>query len=461
MVQSTISRFLRGCRTFYAQARKRKFAADAACGPRGEQGKNLPFPIRCGSLSREGNQMQERIIDRFMFHKIKIRRITFRAVDLLFILALFFFSFMIRWKLMPIESADYWGFLEEWMAQIREGGGFRSLDHQISNYSSPYMYLMCLISYITDNDLYGLKFLSITFDYLASFAMFLIIFQLSGSVRKAITGMAFLLLSPTVILDSAYWCQCDIIYTTFILYGLYGFFKGDSQTCFIFVGISFAFKLQAVFILPFLLIMWLKKKTVQLGDFFIIPLLYVVSLLPAWMAGRDLKELLLIYFDQTGTYPWGTLEYPNIYALLGEAMPDMHHAAEVSGAGTFMTIILLGCIAYYLYTEDVNLTEELLITLALFTVALIVYSLPHMHDRYGFLIDLLAVPYGILRVKRLPVTCGFMLISVLTFMPYLIAVHIVPLQYLSVALLGLILFVGYDLYRQIREHSLTVPGSSL
>ena len=128
--------------------------------------------------------MQERIIDRFMFHKIKIRRITFRAVDLLFILALFFFSFMIRWKLMPIESADYWGFLEEWMAQIREGGGFRSLDHQISNYSSPYMYLMCMISYITDNDLYGLKFLSITFDYLASFAMFLIIFQLSGSVRK-------------------------------------------------------------------------------------------------------------------------------------------------------------------------------------------------------------------------------------------------------------------------------------
>ncbi len=33
-------------RFFYAQARKGKFAAEAACGPRGEQGrKDLPYSI--------------------------------------------------------------------------------------------------------------------------------------------------------------------------------------------------------------------------------------------------------------------------------------------------------------------------------------------------------------------------------------------------------------------------------
>ena len=95
------------------------------------------------------------------------------------------------------------------------------------------------------------------------------------------------------------------------------------------------------------------------------------------------------------------------------------------------------------------MTDELLITLALFTVALIVYSLPHMHDRYGFLIDLLAIIYGTLNVKKMPVTGGFMLVSVLSFMPYLIAVHIVPIQYVAIALLGLIVYVGYDLYRQL------------
>ena len=394
--------------------------------------------------------MNERQMDKFLKKELHFKDITFQPVDIAFVICLFVIGFMIRWKLMPIESADFWGFLEEWMTKIREGGGYRSLGTQISNYTSPYMYLMCIVSYITENDLYGLKMISIIFDYLASIAVFLIVHHMTGNLRKGIVGMAILLLCPTVVLDSAYWCQCDIIYTTFILYAIYYLLKGSSNKCLIFVGISFAFKLQTMFIVPFLLIMWLKNKTVKLRYFLWIPVIYVLSALPAWMMGRDFKELMLIYFDQSGTYPWGTLEYPNIYALLGEAMPDMRHAAEVSGAGMFMTIMMLGCLAYYLYTKHVKLTDELMITLALFSVAIVVYSLPHMHDRYGFLIDLLAIIWGVVNVKKLPVTSGFVLVSVLTFMPYLIAVHIVPIQYVAIFLLALIVYVGYDLYKQIQ-----------
>lgn len=396
--------------------------------------------------------MNERIVDKVMFCELEIGKVKFKIVDMAFIVCLFVFAFLIRWKLMPIESADFWGFLEDWMTQIRDGGGFRSLDHQISNYTSPYMYLMCLVSCLTKNDLYGLKLISVLFDYLASIAVFLILHQLTGNVRKSIMGMAILLLSPTVILDSAYWCQCDIIYTAFILFALYFFFKDNSRLCLVFVGISFAFKLQALFIIPFFIIMWLKRKTVKLTDFFWIPVIYVISALPAWAFGRDFKELMTVYLKQAGTYPWGTLEYPNIYALLGEAMPDMRHANEVSGAGTFMTIMILGGIAYYFYVKEIDLTGELMITLALFTTAVIVYSLPHMHERYGFLVDLLAIIYGTLDGKKLPVTCGFTLVSILSFMPYLIAVHIVPVQYIAIALLGLILYVGSDLYRQINRN---------
>lgn len=397
--------------------------------------------------------MRERAIDKFMNEEIKIKGIQFRLVDIAFVVCLFVFGFLIRWKLMPIESADYWGFLEEWMNKIREGGGFKSLGTQISNYTSPYMYLMCILSYITENDLYGLKMISIVFDYLASVAVFLIIYHLTENRRKAILAMAVLLLCPTVILDSAYWCQCDIIYTTFILYAIYYLLKGSSNKCLIFVGIAFSFKLQTLFIVPFLIFMWLKNKTIKLRHFLWIPVIYVISSLPAWLMGRSFKELMLIYFDQSGTYPWGTLEYPNIYALLGEAMPDMRHAAEVSGAGTFMTIMILGGLAYYIYTKNMKITEEMMITLALFSVAIVVYSLPHMHDRYGFLIDLLAIIYGVLNVRKLPVTGGFVLVSVLTFMPYLIAVHIVPIQYVAIFQLVLIMYVGFDLYKQVQANA--------
>ena len=91
--------------------------------------------------------MEERTIDKVMFQSVKIGKIKFQVVDLVFILCLFMFAFMIRWKLMPVESADYWGFLKGWMEQIRSDGGFPSLGRQISNYTSPYMYLMCLVSY--------------------------------------------------------------------------------------------------------------------------------------------------------------------------------------------------------------------------------------------------------------------------------------------------------------------------
>lgn len=400
--------------------------------------------------------MKDRMIDRIMNREIKLGNIRFQVVDLAFVAALFVLAFMIRWKLMPIQSADYYGFLEQWMQTIRDNGGYRSLSMEISNYTSPYMYIMTILSYISTNDLYALKLVSVFFDYMASIAVFLIMYHMTAEVNKSIFGMAALLLSPTVIIDGAYWCQCDMIYTTFLLYAFYFFLKDNSKVSMIFFAISFAFKLQSLFLLPFFLIMWLKKRTIQLKHLLWVPVIYVISAFPAWMMGRDFKDLMMIYFDQSSYYPWGTLEYPNIYALLGEAMPDMRHAAEVSGAGTFMTIMLLGCIAYYIYTRRIRLTNELMVTLALFTVAIIVYTLPHMHDRYGYLIDLFAIIYGVYRVKKLPVTCGFMLVSILTFMPYLIAIHIVPIQYTAIGLTALIVYVGYDLYCQMKVNTLSL-----
>lgn len=404
--------------------------------------------------------MKERLIDRLMFTEIRVQEIKFKIVDIAFVLCLFLFAFLIRWKLMPIESADYFGFLEDWMQAIRQNGGYRSLGMQISNYTSPYMYLMTLISYISTNDLYALKLISVFFDYMGAIAVFLILYHMTANLRKSILGMAAILLAPTVFLDSAYWCQCDMIYSSFILFSFYFFLKDNSKKSMIFFAISFTFKLQSLFLMPFFLIMWLKRRTIQLRHLLFIPVIYAVSAVPAWMLGRSFKELMLIYFSQSSTYPWGTLEYPNIYALIGEAMPDMRHAAEVSGAGTFMTIILLGCLAYYLYTKNIKLTNELMVTLALFTVAVIVYTLPHMHDRYGFLIDLFAVIYGVNNSRKLPVTCGFILVSIISFMPYLIAVHIVPIQYVAIGLLALILFVGYDLYKQISKEPESNPAAT-
>lgn len=392
---------------------------------------------------------EDRVIDKILNKPFKIKSIEFKAIDLIFMLVLWIIAAIIRIKLYPIESADYFGFLAKWMDEIKSLGAWESLGHEISNYTSPYMYLMCIVSGF-DNTLYALKTISVLFDYSASIAIFLIVYECTHSTHKSVLAMSMLLISPTVFIDSAYWCQCDIIYTSFILWALYFFFKNKSSACFIFLGIAFSFKLQTLFIIPFIIIMYLKKKNIQLFDIVYVPAIYIVMQLPACLAGRPFKDLMMVYFSQSGYYPWGTLEYPNVYALLDETIDANHHMNEISGAGTWVAIMLLGFIAYYIYTKKINLTNDFLITLALFTVAITVYSLPHMHDRYGFLIDLLAIVYGILRPKKLPVTVGFMLISLLTFMPYLIAVHIFDIRIVAIIQLALITYVGYDLYNLIK-----------
>ena len=90
------------------------------------------------------------------------------------------------------------------------------------------MYLMCLVSYVTRDNLYALKTVSVIFDYVAALAMFLLVYEITCNVRRSIIGMALVLLCPTVIINSAYWCQCDVIYTSFVLLSLLYFYRDNS-----------------------------------------------------------------------------------------------------------------------------------------------------------------------------------------------------------------------------------------
>ena len=210
---------------------------------------------------------KERKLDQFLQYTVEIGEIKFQMVDLLFILCLSVVGLLIRIPLYPITSADYLGCLLPWMEEIRQTGGFFSLNHSISNYTSPYMYLMCLVSYVTRDNLYALKTVSVIFDYVAALAMFLLVYEITCNVRRSIIGMALVLLCPTVIINSAYWCQCDVIYTSFLLLSLLYFYRDNSRKSLVFMGIAFSFKLQALFFVPFLILMWLKGRTIKFRHF--------------------------------------------------------------------------------------------------------------------------------------------------------------------------------------------------
>lgn len=396
--------------------------------------------------------MQTRKIDSFLTGEVKVFGIKFTVIDLLFMAAVCVLAFFARWYLFPLKSGDYKGFLSRWMDKIQAMGAWNSLGVAISDYTSPYMYLMCLVSGF-ENDLTALKLVSVFFDYVGSVAMFLLVRQLTGDTRKGLMGMALTLLCPTVIINSGWWCQCDMIYCSFMVFAMYFLVKDNSRAACIMLGVAFSFKVQAVFLLPLLIILWLKNSTVKLQHLLYIPLVYVIMQVPAWIAGRPFSELMGVYLAQAGHYTQGTLKFPNIYELLDETYKHKHYMAEISGMGLCASIASLGVLAWYVYSRKFKMNSTIILTLALFSVSLALYTLPHMHERYGFIVDLLAIAYAVQRPGKFPVAILYIAISMLTYLPFLLGVYVFPFPVLAVVMLALDCYVGYDLVKQINEAS--------
>ena len=65
------------------------------------------------AVVKEEKQIGERWIDTFLQKSFTVRGITFEMIDVLFVAVLWVFAYIIRYKLFPIESPDYYGFLEQ------------------------------------------------------------------------------------------------------------------------------------------------------------------------------------------------------------------------------------------------------------------------------------------------------------------------------------------------------------
>ena len=118
-----------------------------------------------------------------------------------------------------------------------------------------------------------------------------IVYLCTGSRKKSQLAYGVFLFLPTVILNASVWSQCDIIYTLLILCSVYCLMKNKTWTGMWFYGAAFAVKLQSLFIFPFLVILWVRRK-VNLKHFITIPVMYLAAILPAWLAGRPFMELL-------------------------------------------------------------------------------------------------------------------------------------------------------------------------
>lgn len=206
----------------------------------------------------------------------------------------------IRVALYPVQTSDYTAFVSPWYDYIAAHGGFAALKDTFSNYNPPYLYLLALATYLPIPKLVAIKTISVLFDGLLSLFAYLILRRQTRSSRVPIGGALLLFFAPTIILNSAAWGQADALYAAFCLGSLFFLIAKRPAWACVFYGIAIACKLQAIFFLPVLLIPFLCRRF-PLRHLLLAPAAFVLLLLPALAAGRDVHSLASVYVNQVQT----------------------------------------------------------------------------------------------------------------------------------------------------------------
>lgn len=374
-------------------------------------------------------------------HKISVKKITFTVMDILLFLVLTGFALIMRYALRNVVAGDYKMFFEPWVSTLREaGGGIKGLSAEFEyvDYTTPYLTILSFISICPFlNTLLLMKLVSIFFDFVAAFAVMAIVYDRTKNMTYGILGYGALLMVPTVLTNGAMWAQCDIIFTSFVLWSLYFMLKDKPAWSMAFYGIAFAFKLQTLFLAPLYVILWMKGK-VKLKHFLFLPLMYVIGMIPSLLAGKSFWKLISVYFFQAnGQMDIYALshKFPNIYQLIGTDS----FLFEYADAGIWVTLGALMILMYCFARKQYEMNACLLLRMGMLLTMTVVFFLPHMHERYAILVDVMAIVYVFFDFRKLYIPVLTILCSFAGYTVYLAQNNIIPMYVYTILFLLLML----------------------
>lgn len=331
------------------------------------------------------------------------------------IISLIILAVALRMVFLSFQTADMTTFFLKWYHTLLKVGRIDALGTNFYNYSPAYIYLidiMTLFPWIPK--LVAIKLILIFFDFLAAIAVYKLIGINTSSKVTRWTGFFSILFLPTVFIESSLWGQADIIYTTFLLWSLFLILIDHPVTSIIGFSIGLCFKFQAIFFLPVLLILSLHKK-IKFYWFILIPVVYIISVIPCWARGRSLFELLTIYFQQAVTYSKLSMRAPNPYIFI-----DSRNNFEMKVyVGIWIAaVVSIGYILFRWRKWKRMDFYAIVFDAALFTT-LLPFMLPKMHERYFFTGCIFMLVLAIFDHKQIPATILLQASLLLSFIPYL------------------------------------------
>jgi len=364
-----------------------------------------------------------------------------RIVNVIALLIVLVLGLMVRKTFIWYESREWTYFWSLWIAELQKDG-FAALAGDFYDYSPMYLYFLFIAAQFGKKSIVAMKLITIGFDLILALFCGLMAYRMKEkSERYFVLVFSAIWLLPTVMSNSSMWAQVDAIYTSFIIMSFFFLMLEKDTPAMIMFSIAFAFKMQTMMCFPVYILLWLFKK-IRTRNFLWIPVVYALSNVPAWLAGRPLGELLGIYFNQAADHGERlTLKYPNIYYLLGEFNLIGYYEKTGMYFAVGALLLFMLCVIYKL--QKMPLTFEYAYLVLYASGLLVLFFLPHMHERYGYPFEALAVIYGITHRDKIWLPVLHVAITFMTYSYYynFEAEKTIPYVILSIAMFFMVFYV--------------------
>lgn len=334
----------------------------------------------------------------------------------------------IRVVMWPYRSIDFTFYVEKWHETLRVTGR-RAFQTRFADYNPPYLYLLWLGARLGLPALVTVKLIAGLFDVILCLGVYRVISWLRGANWGALAAVTVALV-PTVWLNSGVWGQMDSTYTGFVVLALSAVLRGRQRWAWLLLGVGVAFKVQAIFFLPFLGVAWLMSRR---RDWFAPLFLLLGPLLsgvPALLSGMPLRLFLSTYAEQAASVTFLS-SAPNLLQVFqpGNEPTNLDWAGLLLGSAV---IVLVG--AAILLRRAWHRPERVLAAAAALTM-LAPFLLPHMRERYYFASEILVILLVMVRPRLwwLATTMESVLLLFYAFDLYRVEVC-VPKQLLSLVM---------------------------
>lgn len=382
-------------------------------------------------------------------------------------------TMMARVSMLDFVTADYVSFLSGWTAAFREGG-FAMLAQNVGDYNLLYQYALLLIANTPLYDLYLIKLFTVVFDYALAVAMMRAA-GVYGGERAKLPVLMLMMVLPTTLLGGACWGQCDSVYAFLVVMSFTMLGTDRPARAAAFLALAFAFKLQTIFVFPVVLLGLINKKY-KLRHALVFAAAYIVTMIPALVAGRPFMDALSVYANQSMGQYYDRLTYnaPNLYLFFpmlefassqeftwmryipgldakgtnayldADLLPDLQHAA------LYACIVLTLIVVIYWLVHWREIDMSMTLEFALFFAIFLPFVMPKIHERYFYLADMLSILYAAKRSDRRFMPLLVVGASLMSYVPYLMRQRPIDERWLALMMLAALVIVAHDLLTGMR-----------